>query len=52
VALELAEMNASWGDLSRALEHLASADQLAGGALAPRTRELRDSWVELAGRPA
>ena len=47
VALALAEMNAGWGDYSRALEHLAAADQLAGGALAFRKDDLRDSWVEL-----
>ena len=47
VALALAEMNAGWGDYSRALEHLAAADQLAGGALALRKDDLRDSWVEL-----
>ena len=48
VALALAEMNASWGDHPRALEHLAAADQLAGGALAFRYLDLRDSWVERA----
>jgi len=47
VALALAEMNAGWGDYSRALEHLAAADQLAGGALAFRKDDLRDSWVEM-----
>lgn len=47
VALDLAEMNAGWGDYSRALEHLAAADQLAGGSLALRTDDLRESWVEL-----
>ena len=46
VALGLAEMNASWGDHPRALEHLAAADQLAGGSLAHRYADLRDSWVE------
>ncbi len=50
VALELAEMNASWGDHPRALEHLAAADQIAGGGLALRMRDLRESWVEQAGR--
>jgi hypothetical protein len=45
VALALAEMNAGWGDYSRALEHLAAADQLAGGALSHRLSDLRDGWV-------
>ena len=47
VALALADMNAGWGDYSRALEHLAAADQLAGGSLAHRNDDLRESWVEL-----
>ena len=46
VAISLAEMNAGWGDFSRALEHLAAADQLAGGAVAHRFQHLRASWVE------
>jgi hypothetical protein len=46
IALALAEMNAGWGDYSRALEHLAAADQLAGGALAHRLDDLRESLVE------
>jgi hypothetical protein len=45
VALALADTNAGWGDFERALEHLAAADQLAGGAIFPRTAELRESWV-------
>jgi hypothetical protein len=46
VALDLAVMNAGWGDYSRALEHLAAADQLAGGTLGERLSDLRESWVE------
>lgn len=48
VALELAEMNAGWGDYRRALEHLAAADQLTNGSLTGRTLDLRKRWVELA----
>jgi hypothetical protein len=48
VALALADMNASWDDYERALEHLAAADQLTGGALAHRMIDLRESWVDLA----
>jgi hypothetical protein len=45
VALGLAEMNAGWGDATRALEHLASADQLSGGAPSPRLTSLRESLI-------
>ena len=45
VALGLAEMNAGWGDTMRALEHLAAADQLSGGALSPRLPSLRESLI-------
>jgi hypothetical protein len=45
VALGLAEMNAGWGDAMRALEHLAAADQLSGGALSPRLTSLRESLI-------
>jgi hypothetical protein len=45
VALGLAEMNAGWGDDLRALEHLAAADQLSGGALSPRLSSLRESLI-------
>jgi hypothetical protein len=45
VALALADTNAGWGDYERALEHLAAADQLTGGALSPRITSLRDSWI-------
>jgi len=48
VALALAEMNAGWGDYERALEHLASAEQLSGGALSPRTLSLREGWLKAA----
>ena len=48
VALALADSNAGWGDFPRALEHLAAAEQLAGGSLAPRYADLHDSWVESA----
>lgn len=46
IALSLAELNAGLGDYERALEHLSAADQLTGGALAPRFQPLRDSWLE------
>jgi hypothetical protein len=45
VALALADVNAVWGDFDRALEHLASADQLAGGAISPRMEGLRDTLI-------
>ena len=45
VALGLAEMNVGWGDCERALEHLASADQLSGGALSPRLMSLREGLI-------
>ena len=45
VALGLAEMNAGWGDNVRALEHLAAADQLSGGALSPRLSSLREDLI-------
>jgi hypothetical protein len=46
VALSLAELNASWHDYDRALEHLSAADQLCSGALGERIARMRDSWVE------
>jgi hypothetical protein len=46
VALALAELNASWGDYDRALEHLSSADELSEGSLDDRTALLREQWVE------
>ena len=48
LALALADVNAAWGDYERALEHLTAADQLAGGALATRLTDLRESWVSQA----
>jgi hypothetical protein len=45
VALELADVNAVWGDYDRALEHLAAADQLAGGAISPRMTGLRETLI-------
>ena len=45
VALTLADMNAVWGDYDRALEHLAAADQLAGGAISPRMAGLRETLI-------
>ena len=45
VAIALAELNASWGDYERALEHLRAADELAGGALAGRFTSERDEWA-------
>jgi hypothetical protein len=50
VALALADMNAVWGDFDRALEHLAAADQLAGGAISPRMQGLRDSLISEAAQ--
>jgi hypothetical protein len=46
VALSLAELNASWGDYDRALEHFAAADELTGGALGRRFSPERESWLE------
>ena len=46
VALALADSNAGWGDFPRALEHLAAAEQIAGGSLAMRYAERRDGWIE------
>jgi hypothetical protein len=46
VALSLAELNAGWGDYDRALEHLAAADQLTGGALDRRFQRERETWLE------
>jgi hypothetical protein len=46
VALSLADMNAVWGDYDRALEHLAAADQLAGGAISPRMMGLRETLIQ------
>jgi len=48
IALALAELNASWGDYERALEHLRAADELAGGALERRFVQHRDEWLERA----
>jgi hypothetical protein len=45
VAIALAELNASWADYERALEHLRAADELAGGALADRFTSERDEWA-------
>jgi hypothetical protein len=46
VALALADVNAVWGDFDRALEHLAAADQLAGGAISPRMTGLREALIQ------
>jgi hypothetical protein len=46
VALSLAELNASWGDYDRALEHFAAADELAGGALSRRCSSQREEWLD------
>ena len=46
VALALADSNAGWGDFPRALEHLAAAEQIAGGSLALRYADRRESWIE------
>ena len=46
VALALADVNAVWGDYDRALEHLAAADQLAGGAISPRMTGLRETLIQ------
>ena len=48
IALALADLNESWGDYDRALEHLRAADELANGALEPRVRARREDWVEAA----
>jgi hypothetical protein len=46
VALALADSNAGWGDFPRALEHLAAAEQIAGGSLASRYADRRESWIQ------
>jgi len=46
VALALAELNATWNDFDRALEHLAAAEELAGGVLGERWDEKRERWLE------
>jgi hypothetical protein len=46
VALALADLNASWNDYDRALEHLAAANEIAGGALASRWEDRRQRWLE------
>lgn len=46
VALALADLNATWNDYDRALEHLAAADELAGGALSTRWEDKRERWLE------
>jgi hypothetical protein len=52
VAFALADLNASWGDYDRALEHLAAADEIAGGTLTSRFADVRASWVEQAAATA
>ena len=47
MALSLAELNASWGDYDRALEHLDAADQLSGGSLAQRLGPARERLIEM-----
>lgn len=44
VALTLAELDASWGDYSYAIEHLDAANRLSGGALARRWSSRRRRW--------
>jgi hypothetical protein len=51
LALSLAELNAGWGDYDRALEHLASADQLTGGAIGHRFEPQRRDWIDRATGP-
>ncbi len=48
IALSLAELNATWGDYDRALEHLRAADELSGWSLGGRVASRRDRWVERA----
>lgn len=45
VAIALAELNASWGDYDRALEHMRAADELAASALVGRFERQRDEWL-------
>jgi hypothetical protein len=48
VELILAELDANWGDYHYALEHLDTADKLAGGSLAPRWAARRRRWADAA----
>ena len=48
VALILAELDASWGDYNHALRFLESADELAGGSIAPRWQARRRRWLDAA----
>lgn len=45
IALSLADLNATWGDYERALEHLRAADELSGGVLEPRFVSRREAWI-------
>jgi hypothetical protein len=46
VALSLAELDANWGDYGYALEFLDAANELSGGALAPRWAARRRRWLD------
>jgi len=45
VALTLAELDASWGDYSYAIEHLDAANRLSGGSIARRWSAQRRRWA-------
>jgi hypothetical protein len=48
VALTLAELDANWGDYDHALKYLAAAEELTGGAIAPRWANRRRRWLDAA----
>jgi hypothetical protein len=52
IAMSLAELNAGWGDLDRALEHLNAADELTGGSLGRRPQPQREAWIEEVAMPS
>ncbi|HEX8065781.1 MAG TPA: hypothetical protein VF520_04550 [Thermoleophilaceae bacterium] len=48
VALILAELDASWGDYDYAVEYLDAANEVSGGAIAPRWAARRRRWSDAA----
>ena len=46
MALTLAELDATWGDYEYAIEYLDAANELTGGALAPRWSARRRRWMD------
>ncbi|MDQ3935806.1 MAG: hypothetical protein M3340_14375 [Actinomycetota bacterium] len=48
VALILAELDASWGEYSQAVQYLDAADELTGGSVMPRWEARRREWADAA----